>query len=71
MAMHDFLYGSEDLGSPVAGNLFQGGLIGEPLTALASHNKSCLLFGAEDSLWVMRATQCKADTSSVLAMMLV
>jgi len=51
---YDFLYGSEDLGSPVAGNLFQAGLIGEPLTALLAHNKSCLLFGAEDSLWIMR-----------------
>ena len=51
---YDFLYGSEDLGSPVAGTTFQGGLIGEPLTALIPHNKSCLLFGCKDSMWVMR-----------------
>ena len=51
---YDWLYGAEDLGSPVAGTNFQGGLIGEPLTALVSHNKSCLLFGCKDSLWVLR-----------------
>ena len=51
---YDWLYGSEDLGSPVAGTNFQAGLIGEPLTALIAHNKSCLLFGAEDSIWLMR-----------------
>ena len=51
---NDFLYGSEDLGSPIAGTNFQAGLIGEPLTALIAHNKSCLLFGAEDSIWLMR-----------------
>ena len=51
---YDFLYGSEDLGSPVAGNFFQGGLIGEPVTALISHNKACLLVGCKDSIWVLR-----------------
>ena len=51
---YDFLYGAEDLGSPVAGTNFQGGLIGEPLTALISHNKACLLMGGKDSIWVLR-----------------
>ena len=51
---YDWLYGAEDLGSPVAGTTFQGGLSGEPLTALVSHNKSCLLLGCKDSLWVLR-----------------
>lgn len=51
---YDFSYGAEDLGSPVAGTNFQGGLIGEPLTALISHNKACLLMGGEDSVWVFR-----------------
>ena len=51
---YDFLYGAEDLGSPVAGTTFQAGIIGEPLTAVISHNKSCLLIGCQDSLWVMR-----------------
>ena len=50
----DFLYGSEDVGSAVAGTNFQAGLIGEPLTALISHNKACLLMGGKDSVWVLR-----------------
>lgn len=51
---YDFKYGEEDLGSAVAGTNFQGGLIGEPLTALISHNKACLLVGGKDSIWVLR-----------------
>lgn len=47
-------FGDDTATSAVAGSQFEGGLIGEPITALIPHNRKCLLFGTSDGLWVMR-----------------
>lgn len=52
----DFNYGADpgDTGRAVAGRSTDGGVIGEPLTALAPLGDDHLIFGCEDSLWRLR-----------------
>lgn len=50
----DFAYAQNTVESAVAGNNYNNGEIGDPITALIPHNRQCLVIGAEDSLYVLR-----------------
>ncbi len=49
----DYDYGQEDSQAAVALNLTDQGRIGEPITALIPHSKSCMIIGCTTSLWVI------------------
>lgn len=47
-------FGDDTSVSAVSGSQFEGGLIGEPITALIPHSNGCIVFGTSDGLWVMQ-----------------
>jgi hypothetical protein len=49
----DYDYGQEDSQAAVALNATDQGRIGEPITALIPHSKSCMIIGCTTSLWVI------------------
>lgn len=50
----DYEYGQDDASTAIRGTEYRGGQIGRPITCLMPHNEDCLIFGAIDSMFVMR-----------------
>ncbi len=50
----DYSVADTDQGRAVAGINTDNGEIGEPLTAIVAHSDDYLIFGCENSLWIMR-----------------
>ena len=53
---YDWDYAETDAGAAVASSGSQGGIISEPITALKSHTRECLIVGCTDSMYVVRGT---------------
>lgn len=51
---YEFDLGATDVQQAINGTNLDGGNIGEKITAMLAHNRECLLFGATDSMHVMR-----------------
>ena len=51
---NDWDYGQTDAGRAIAGQNSDAGIVGEPINALIPHSYDYLLFGCENSLWILR-----------------
>lgn len=50
----DYGYDPSDVQRPMAGSVSDAGYVGEPILAVIPHSDDYLIFGCENSLWVMR-----------------
>lgn len=64
---YDWDYAETDAGAAVASSGAQGGIISEPITALKSHTRDCLIVGCTDSMYVVRGTSRDGMETDVLS----
>ncbi len=50
----DYFADDTDVGRAAAGDVSEAGIIGEPITALMDYSDDAMVFGCENSLWLLR-----------------